>query len=131
MKDENERLGAELLQRMVLFGGPQVGLLTNPETKNKSPFILVNGEKVVCTAQGGECRHNSNYYAPGLRDMKSWTTPIIDETCPNNCCYKMLVCDDHPKGECKTRVDYFPEWNKFRGEFTAYCRELKRLEKKK
>lgn len=131
MKDKNERLGADLLQRMFLFGGPQVGFLTNPETKNKPSFILVNDEKVVCTAQGGECRNNSNYYTPGLRDIKSWTTPIIDETCPNNCPYKMLVCDEHATGECKTTYAPYPEWNKFRGQFARYCREFSRLEKKK
>lgn len=122
---------ANLIRNSVLLGGPQVGFSANPDMKNRPSFIVVNNEKVVCTAQGGECRHNENYYTPGMRDEKSWTTPIIDETCPNCCGYKMLVCDNHPKGECKTRIEYFPEWNKFRGEFTAYCREFKRLEKKK
>ena len=25
----------------------------------------------ICTAQGGECRFNSRYYTPGMRDAKS------------------------------------------------------------
>ena len=66
-----------------------------------------------------------------MMDKKSWKTPVINETCPNNCSYKMLVCDNHPKGECKSSVEYFPEWNKFRGQFERYCREFSRLEKKK
>lgn len=65
-----------------------------------------------------------------MNDAKSWTTPIIDETCPNSCGYKMLVCDDHPEGKCPSRINYYPEYNKFSGQFGKYCREFSRLEKK-
>jgi hypothetical protein len=39
----------------------------------------------ICTAQGGECHHNSNYYTMGMRDAKSWTVPIADDSCPIKC----------------------------------------------
>jgi hypothetical protein len=41
----------------------------------------------VCTAQGGECRFNSKYYTPGMRDAKSWQMPAADEFCPDRCAY--------------------------------------------
>ena len=119
---------ASVLLQMVLTGGPQVGYLTNPETKNHPGFIEVNGEKLVCLAQGGECRYNSKFYSVGMRDAKSWKTPIIQEDCPNECCYKSLVCDDHPK-ECKGNITYYPEYNKFRGQFERFCRNFDRLKK--
>src|SRR3989338_1143613 len=103
---------ADLMARMILLSGdPRVGFLTNPESRNKPNHIEVNGEKIVCLAQGGECRHNPEYYSPRLEDRKSWTTPIIDETCPNECWYKMLVCDNHPK-DCPTSRTYYPQYNK-------------------
>jgi hypothetical protein len=39
----------------------------------------------ICTAQGGECRYNSRFYTPGMRDAKSWTVPIADDSCPVKC----------------------------------------------
>lgn len=41
----------------------------------------------ICTAQGGECRYNSAYYSPGMRDAKSWQQPYADDTCPDRCPY--------------------------------------------
>ena len=116
-------------ERMILLSGdPGVGFLTNPETSERQSFIEINGEKVVCLAKGGECRHNRNYYSPGLRDETSWTTPIIDSSCPNKCGYKKLVCDDHEEGECESSIAYYPEHNKFQGEFERYCRTFSKLE---
>lgn len=66
---------ASLMAEVVLRGGPQAGFLTNPGERDRQNFIEINGEKIVCTAQGGECRSNPNYDAPGLRDAKSWKTP--------------------------------------------------------
>jgi len=121
--------GASILMPMVLLGGEQIGDLTNPETKNHPGFIEVNKEKLVCLAQGGECRHNPDYYSPGLRDAGSWKTPIVDESCPNKCVYKVLVCDNHPK-DCKDSVTYYPQYNKFRGQFSRYCRNFDILNEK-
>ena len=41
----------------------------------------------ICTAQPGECRYNSRYYTPGMRDAKSWSEPVADDTCPDRCYY--------------------------------------------
>ena len=41
----------------------------------------------ICTAQGGECRFNRQYYTPGMRDAKSWAMPCANETCPGQCSY--------------------------------------------
>ena len=41
----------------------------------------------ICTAQPGECRYNSRYYTPGMRDAKSWSDPCADEDCPERCLY--------------------------------------------
>jgi len=41
----------------------------------------------ICTAQAGECRFNSHYYSPGMRDAKSWSMPCADESCPDRCPY--------------------------------------------
>lgn len=116
---------ADIMAGIVIFGGPQAGFNTNPESKTRQCFIEVNGEKIVCIAQGGECRYNSRYYSPGLNDAKSWTTPIIDNTCPDRCCYKVLVCDNHEK-ECEGSIEYFPQYNKFRGQFRKYCRNFEK-----
>ena len=121
--DDSERDAAMLMNEMVLFGGPDVGFNTNPETEKRSCFIEIGGEKIVCIAQGGECRYNYKYYSPGLNDRKSWTTPIIDEDCPDRCCYKVLVCDGHYE-KCEGSVTYYPHYNKFRGQFVRYCRNL-------
>ena len=120
-----ERIGGmsekdSLLMQMTLVGGPQVGYITNPETRTHQGFIEKNGEKIVCLAQGGECRYNPNF--------KVWKTPIIQEDCPNECCYKSLVCDEHPR-DCKGSTTYNPQYNKFRGQFGRYCRNFDRLKK--
>jgi len=39
----------------------------------------------ICTAQPGECRHNSKYYTSGMGDAKSWSTPVADNSCPDRC----------------------------------------------
>lgn len=119
---------AQLMAQMILLtGDPRVGYLTNPDTRNSPNFIEVNGEKIVCVAQGGECRFNPKFYTPGMNDAKSWATPIVEETCPNKCPYKRIVCDDHPEGGCPSCAKYYPEYNKFRGQFAKYCREFSRL----
>lgn len=119
----NERDAAMMMNAMVIFGGSDVGFNTNPETEKRPCFIEIGGEKIVCIAQGGECRYNHKYYSPGLNDKKSWTTPIIDKDCPDRCCYKVLVCDNHDK-KCEGSVTYYPHYNKFRGLFVRYCRNL-------
>lgn len=114
---------ATLMERIVLFGGPQAGFNTNPETKTRECFIEVDGQKLVCVAQGGECRYNHKYYSPGMGDAKSWRTPIVDSDCPDRCCYKMLVCDEHGE-KCEGSIEYYPHYNKFRGLFRKYCRNF-------
>jgi hypothetical protein len=121
---------AEIMAGVVLFGGPQVGFNTNPETKTRKCFIEVDGQKLVCLAQGGECRYNHEYYSPGLSDAKSWRTPIIDENCPNQCCYKVIVCDDHGD-KCEGSITYYPQYNKFRGLYNKYCRNFDKFLGKK
>lgn len=114
---------AALMNKMIIFGGSQAGFNTNPETEKRQCFIEVNGQKIVCLAQGGECRYNHNYYSPGLSDKKSWTTPIIDESCRDECPYKVLVCDDHDE-KCEHSIIYYPQYNKFCGQFKRYCRNF-------
>lgn len=114
---------ANIMAGIVLFGGPQAGFNTNPETKTRSCFIEINGQKLVCVAQGGECRYNHKYYSPGMGDAKSWRTPIVDSDCPDRCCYKMLVCDEHGE-KCEGSIEYYPHYNKFRGLFRKYCRNF-------
>lgn len=121
--DDKNKDSANIMARIVLFGGPQAGFNTNPETRERPCFIEVDGQKLVCLAQGGECRYNYKYYSPGLNDAKSWTTPIIDEDCPDQCCYKSLVCDDHEE-KCEGSIEYYPHYNKFRGQFRKYCRNF-------
>ncbi len=120
---DDEKDAALMMNALTIFGGPAVGFNTNPKTKKRQCFIEVNGEKIVCIAQGGECRYNHKYYSPGLNDRKSWTTPIIDEDCPDRCCYKVLVCDSHDD-KCENSITYYPQYNKFRGQFKRYCRNL-------
>jgi len=119
----SEKDTAMMMNMMVIFGGPTVGFSTNPETEKRPCFIEINGEKIVCIAQGGECRYNYKYYSPGLNDSKSWTTPIIDKDCPTECCYKVLVCDGHDE-KCEGSVTYYPHYNKFRGQYKRYCRNF-------
>lgn len=123
MNFNNEDNETDLMSKVVLFGGSEAGFNTNPETKTRQCFITVNGQKLVCLAKGGECRYNHNYYSSGLRDAKSWTTPIIDESCPDECCYKVIVCDDHGEN-CEGSITYYPQYNKFRGQFRKYCRNF-------
>lgn len=118
---------ADIMMELVLFGNPEAGFLTNPETQAKQGFIEVNGEKVVCLAKGGECRHSPKYYGTGMGDPNFWKTPIIEESCPNRCPYKVLVCDNHERG-CEGSFTRYPEHNKFRGQFSRYCKEFSRLE---
>lgn len=114
---------AKIMTGVVLFGGSQAGFIINSDTKTKPCFIEVEGQKLVCVAQGGECRYNHKYYSPGLNDAKSWRTPIIDEDCPDQCGYKVLVCDEHGE-KCEGSITYYPAYNKFRGQFRKYCRNL-------
>lgn len=118
-----EKDATMMMSAMIIFGGPAVGFHTNPETEKRDCFIEVNGEKIVCMAQGGECRYNYKYYSPGLNDRKSWTTPVVDNDCPDKCCYKVLVCDNHDE-KCEGSITYYPQYNKFRGQFQRYCRNL-------
>lgn len=119
-------------RRSIILGGAMAGLdmgnATNPAERDRQPFIEINGEKLVCLAKGGECRLNNRYYSFGMSDEKSWTTPIIDKSCPEQCGYRMLVCDDHPK-DCIGSKMYYPQHNKFRGRFERYCRNFERLKK--
>jgi hypothetical protein len=119
----SEKDAAMMMNAMIIFGGPAVGFSTNPKTEKEDCFIEINGEKIVCIAQGGECRYNHRFYSPGLNDRKSWTTPVVDEDCPDRCCYKVLVCDNHD-AKCEGSVTYYPHYNKFRGQFVRYCRNL-------
>ncbi len=119
----SEKDDSMIMNAMVIFGEPVVGFNTNPEANKRPCFIEVNGEKIVCIAQGGECRYNHNYYSPGLNDRKSWTTPIVEKSCPDACCYKVIVCDDHDE-KCEGSIRYYPEYNKFRGQFSKYCRNF-------
>lgn len=114
---------AKIMAALTLLGGHQVGFNTNHETETKPCFIEIKGEKLVCIAQGGECRYNHKYYTPGMGDAKSWKTPIIDEDCPNRCCYKVIVCDNHEE-KCEGSIEYYPHYNKFRGLFRKYCRNF-------
>ena len=123
VRNDSNDDGAFIMNAITIFGGCDVGFHTNPETEKRPCFVEINGEKLVCVAQGGECRYNYNYYSPGLSDRKSWTTPIIDESCPNRCCYKVIVCDNHDE-KCEGSITYYPHYNKFRGQFARYCRNF-------
>lgn len=124
--EPNPTLRRDMVLGSNMFGHPEIAYMTNPEARDRPTFIEINGEKVVCIAKGGECRYNHRYYTSGMRNEKSWTTPIIDATCPNECGKKALVCDDHPK-DCKG-VTYHLEHNKFSGQFVKYCRSFRKLE---
>lgn len=117
----------QLLRNIVLAGYPTAGFLTNPNARGKPSYIEVGEEKIVCLAQGGECRYNSNFCTPTMDQLHDWTTPVIDETCPNECIFKMLVCDGHAT-KCPSRREYNLAFNKYRGQFTRYCREFSRIE---
>lgn len=126
---ENIDIEAEIKRKIILFGGPQTGFLTNPKINNARilQHIEIKGQILVCIAQGGECRNNHKYYTPGMNDGKSWTTPIIDESCPNRCHYKCIVCDNHD-GKCEGSIEYYPVYNKFAGQYRIYCREFEKFD---
>lgn len=129
---DEDREGAkdvDIMVATILSGGHQAGFNTNPKSGSTPNFIEVGGQKIVCIAQGGECRSNYNYYSPGLNDKKSWTTPIIDESCPDHCHYKVLVCDDHGE-KCEGSMEYYPQYNKFYGIYRKYCRNFDKYIKK-
>ena len=117
------------MELMVLYGGPKVGMMTNPDSYKRPNHIVINGEKVVCRAQGGECRQYGEFYSPGLRDPDSWRTPIISHKCEDRCPYKYLVCDehDHSTDEDVGVFIPYPHYNKFQGQFTRYCRDFDRI----
>lgn len=131
--NNNENAGS-LKALVTLMGGSDVGFNMNPDAKNKPTFIEINGEKVVCMAQAGECRHYGQYYTGSLNDSDSWVTPIISESCPDKCWYKYLVCDEHKhtndEEEDIGKITYYPERNKFRGQFTSYCKDFEKIHKK-
>ncbi|MCK4665887.1 hypothetical protein KAU33_04015 [Candidatus Dependentiae bacterium] len=121
---------ALMMNALVIFGGEKVGMMTNPDLKNRPNFIEINGEKVVCLAQGGECRqHGQFYFSGGLNNPDSWKTPIISRGCEDRCPYKYLVCNGHDHAH-DDGVDVFipyPQYNKFCGEFERYCKDFKRI----
>lgn len=120
---------ARNLELIVLYGREKTGFSTNPNLEERPTSIVINGEKIVCTAQGGECRRYGEFYSPGLRDTGSWRTPIISAKCENSCPYKYLVCDGHNHTDEEDVFIFtpFPQYNKFRGEFTTYCKDLDRI----
>ena len=124
-----DREQAREMESLVLYGGHEIGMMTNPDREHQPNFIVINDEKVVCRAQGGECRHQSEFYSPGLRTPESWRTPVISYSCPDSCPYKCLVCDEHDHNPDED-VDVFipfPQYNKFQGQFTRYCRDFERI----
>lgn len=126
----DERNAGLLMNEMVIYGGHKVGFNTNTKTEKEPCFIEVDGQKIVCLAQGGECRYNHNYFSLSMSDNKSWLTPIIDESCPDICLYKVLVCDDHDE-KCEGSITYYPQYNKFCGQFKRYCRNFDKYIKDK
>ena len=124
-----DREQAREMESLVLCGGHEVGMMTNPDRENRPNFIEINGEKVICRAQGGECRQYGEFYSPGLRDPDSWRTPIISHKCEDRCPYKYLVCDehDHSTDEDVGVFIPYPHYNKFHGQFTRYCRDFDRI----
>ena len=131
--NNNENIGG-LKALMTLMGGSDVGFNMNPNAKNRPTFIEINNEKIVCMAQAGECRFQGQYYTGSLEDADSWVTPIISESCPDECWYKYLVCDEHKhtndEEEDIGKITYYPERNKFRGQFISYCKDFERIHKK-
>jgi len=119
-----------LLRDLVLFGNSkdhEVGFMTNPEMNTRTPYLEVNGEKIVCIAKAGECRFNHKYFDLDMSSDRTWTTPIIDENCPNSCGYKQLVCDDHSEKGCEESFTPYARYNKFSGLFKRFCRDFRRL----
>ena len=108
----------------VVLQEPRVGFMINPD-KSKSHFIEVNGEKIVCLAKGGECRHYGRYYTGSLNDTDSWVTPTISESCPNSCPYKHLVCEGE-RHKDHDYIEYYPEYNKY-PEFRRYCKHFENI----
>jgi len=118
MSEEANLLAAMVLQDLT----GRAGFLTNPD-KDRPHVLETGGEKLVCLAKGGECRHYGEFYTGSLNSKESWATPIISEGCPNRCPYKYLVCDGATH-EGHDYVEYYPEYNKYRGEFTRYCKHF-------
>lgn len=116
MDKESNLLAAIILQE------PRAGFLTNPN-KSRPHFIEADGERIVCLAKGGECRHYGEFYTGSLNSKESWTTPVIGESCPNTCPYKYLVCEGEAHKD-HDYVEYYPEYNKYRGEFRRYCKHF-------
>lgn len=130
--DFEAQILASIILKGALLGRPEVGFMTNSNAKNQPHFIIVNGEKVVCLAKGGECRFNGTYYdcCGGLNSAKSWVTPIINHTCPNECPSKYLICKGHSAiPECKGKMHFYPQYNKY-PEFDCYCRNFILIKKK-
>ncbi|MCK5012196.1 MAG: hypothetical protein KAS66_00090 [Candidatus Omnitrophica bacterium] len=120
---------ARAVELMVLYGGPKVGMMTNPDSYKRPNHIMINGEKVVCRAQGGECRQYGEFYSPVPSETGSWKTPVISHRCPDSCPYKYLVCDGHdhsPNEDVGIFIPY-PHYNKFCGQYTRYCRDFDRI----
>lgn len=120
------RKDSYMMSKMVLIGGYEVGMSTNPKRKDRPNFIVINGEKVVCLAQGGECRQPGEFYSlMGLNDPKSWETPIISLNCTNECPNKWIVCEGHDHGNDDVHVFIInPYRNKFSGQFTRFCKDF-------
>ena len=124
-----DRGQAREMELLVLCGGHEVGMMTNPDREHQPNHITINDEKVVCRAQGGECRFQGEFYSPGMRTPESWKTPVIRYSCPDRCPYKCLVCDDHdhrPGEDVNVFIPY-PHYNKFHGQFTRYCRDFSKI----
>ena len=122
----DRRKGSDLMCEMVLTGGYKVGISTNPKREDRPNFIEINGEKVVCLAQGGECRQPGEFYSlMGLNDPRSWETPIISLKCTNECPNKWIVCEGHDHSNDGVRVFIInPYRNKFSGQFTRFCKDF-------
>jgi len=120
---------AHTMELLVLYGGQKVGMMTNPDRADRPNFVQTNGEKIVCLAQGGECRQYGEFYTPGMNDAGSWKTPIISHKCEDRCPYKYLVCDghDHAPEEDVDIFIPFLQYNKFRGQYKTYCKDFDRI----
>jgi hypothetical protein len=121
---------AGLLQTIILQDPTgRAGFLTNPD-ENRPHFLDIGGEKVVCLAKGGECRVYGEFYTGSLNNKESWVTPVISENCPNSCPYKYLVCEGTAHKD-HNYTEYYPEYNKYRGEFTRYCKHFELIRTQK
>lgn len=130
VRDHVDEEAARVMTKMVLFGGHDVGIMTNPDLKNRLNYVEINGERVVCLAQAGECRVSGQFYSiSGLSNPDNWKTPVASESCPDECPKKYLVCDGHNHEE-DSDVGIFiinPDRNKFAGQFTRFCKDFDRI----